>query len=226
MLKVLIRVAGDAALTALLLFISAGTVAWWRGWVLVGVLLVVRGVTVIDVYRVNPELLRERARLPVHRDQPSTDKALVLGIMATGFLGLPVIAGLDVFHWHLLPSPAPLLTALGLVFYTLGWGIKGLVLRQNRFATSVVRRQRERGHEVVDTGLYSVVRHPLSAATPMVLAGMGLWLESSVAALCAVVPTAIVVVRILLEERFLRRELPGYGEYMTRVRRRLLPGIW
>jgi protein-S-isoprenylcysteine O-methyltransferase Ste14 len=60
----------------------------------------------------------------------------------------------------------------------------------------------------------------------MVLAGMGLWLESSVAALCAVVPTAIVVVRILLEERFLRRELPGYGEYMTRVRRRLLPGIW
>lgn len=225
MLRVLIRVVADAALTALLLFISAGTLAWWRAWVLVSVLLVVRGATVVAVYRVNAELLRDRAKLPMHRDQPLSDRVLVVGIMGTGFLGLPVIAGLDVVRWH-LPSPGPLVAAVGLVLYALGWGIKGLALRQNRFATTVVRRQRERGHEVVDTGLYSVVRHPLYVGTPLVLAGMGLWLESSVATLCAVVPTAIVVVRILLEERFLRRELPGYSEYMARVRHRLLPGIW
>lgn len=139
---------------------------------------------------------------------------------------MPVIAGVDVFRWHLLPPPTPPVTALGLVLFTIGWGIKALALRANAFATAVVRVQHERQHAVVDTGIYRIVRHPFYAGTPLVLVGLGLWLESYASALCAIVPTTFVVVRLELEERFLRRELPGYGDYAARVRYRLFPAIW
>src|SRR5438094_538696 len=95
MLKVLVRLVADAALVAVLLFVSAGTLSWWRAWVLLAVLLVVRIVSAVAVYRVNPALLQERARLPIHGDQPRTDKMLLLAVLATGFMGLPVIAGCD-----------------------------------------------------------------------------------------------------------------------------------
>ena len=78
----------------------------------------------------------------------------------------------------------------------------------------------------MDTGVYGIVRHPFYAGTPFVLVGLGLWLESYTAVLFAVVPIALLVVRLRLEERFLRRELPGYREYAVRVPHRLLPGIW
>ena len=86
--------------------------------------------------------------------------------------------------------------------------------------------QHERNHAVADTGVYAIVRHPFYAATPLVLVGLSLWLESYTAALGAVIPAALVVVRLRAEERFLHRELPGYGAYAQRVRHRLLPGIW
>lgn len=226
MLRVLVRLVADAALVAILLFVSAGTLSWWRAWVLLAVLLVVRTVSAVAVYRANPALLQERAKLPIHGDQPWTDKLLLLGVITTGFVGLPVIAGFDVFRWHLLPRPAPLLANLGLVLFTLGWGIKALALRANTFATAVLRLQRERKHAVVDTGVYRIVRHPFYAGTPFVLIGLGLWLESYTSALFAVVPIAFMVIRLKLEERFLRRELPGYSEYAVRVPHRLLPGLW
>jgi protein-S-isoprenylcysteine O-methyltransferase Ste14 len=199
---------------------------WWRAWVLLTVLLVVRMISAVAVYRVNPALLEERAKLPIHADQPWTDKLLLLTVLSTGFIGLPVIAALDVFRWHVLPPPAPLLANLGLVLFTAGWGLKALALRANAFATAVVRLQPERAHAVADTGVYRFVRHPFYAGTALVLIGLGLWLESSTAALLAVVPTALVVMRLIHEERFLRLELPGYSEYATRVPYRLLPGIW
>jgi protein-S-isoprenylcysteine O-methyltransferase Ste14 len=226
MLRVLVRLVADAALVAIVLFVPAGTLSWWRAWVLLAVLLVVRIVSAVAVYRANPALLRERAKLPIHRDQPRTDRMLLLAVIATGFVALPAIAALDVFHWHLLPRPAPLIADLGLVLFTLGWALQALALRANAFATSVVRLQRERQHAVVDTGVYRIVRHPFYAGTPLVLVGLGLWLESYASALFAVVPTAFVVMRLMLEERFLRRELPGYSEYAARVPHRLLPGIW
>jgi protein-S-isoprenylcysteine O-methyltransferase Ste14 len=226
MLRVFVRLVADAALVAILLFVSAGTLSWWRAWVLLAVLLVVRTVSAVAVYRANPALLQERAKLPIHGDQPWTDKLLLLGVITTGFVGLPVIAGFDVFRWHLLPRPAPLLANLGLVLFTLGWGIKALALRANAFATAVLRLQRERKHAVVDTGVYRIVRHPFYAGTPFVLIGLGLWLESYTSALFAVVPIAFMVIRLKLEERFLRRELPGYSEYAVRVPHRLLPGLW
>ena len=226
MLRIAARLIADTVLVALCLFVSAGTLAWWRAWVLLAVFLVVRGIGARAVYQVNPALLRERAKLPLHPDQPQTDRVLLLAVLATGFLGLPAIAGLDVFRWHLLPPPHPVVSAGGLVVFALGWCLKTLALRANAFATAAVRLQSERAHAVADSGVYAIVRHPFYAADPLILGGLALWLESSIAALCALIPIALVIIRLQLEERFLRRELPGYNEYTARVRHRLIPRVW
>jgi protein-S-isoprenylcysteine O-methyltransferase Ste14 len=224
--KVFLRLVADATLVASILFVSAGTLAWWRAWVLLVVLLAARTVSAAIAYPVNPTLLQERAGLPLHVDQPSVDRLLLIGILVTGFLGLPAIAGLDRFHWHLLGRPAEPLGAVGLVLFTLGWGIKGLALRANPFATAVVRWQPERNHEVVETGPYAVVRHPFYAADPLIFLGLSLWLESYIAAVCALVPTGLMVMRLKLEEHLLRDALPGYRAYAQRVQHRLVPGLW
>jgi protein-S-isoprenylcysteine O-methyltransferase Ste14 len=225
-LRVAVRLGADTVLVAVLLFAAAGTLSWWRAWVLLAVLLLVRAASALSVHRVHPELLRERAGFPIHADQPLADRLLLIAVLGTGFIGLPVIAGLDAAHGHRLPPPGPLLSGAGLVLFALGWSIKGLALRANAFATSVVRLQHERAHHLADSGVYAVVRHPFYAADPLILVGLGLWLESYVAALAAVIPVALMVIRLRLEERFLRRELPGYDAYTLRVPHRLIPGIW
>lgn len=226
MQRVLLRLVADAALVAILLFVSAGTVEWWRAWVLLGVLLLVRTIGALAVYRVSQELLHERAGLPIHAQQHRTERVLLLGVLATGFLGEPLIAGLDTFRWNVLPRPTPVIAGIGLALFVLGWTLKSLALRANAFAVTVVRLQSERAHAVADSGPYGVVRHPFYAADPLILVGLSLWLQSYVAAFCVILPTALMVMRLRWEERFLRRELPGYSAYMERVPFRLVPGVW
>ena len=110
--------------------------------------------------------------------------------------------------------------------HTAGWWIISLVFKENAFAAPVVKHQEERHQTVIDTGVYSIVRHPMYAGAALLLIGMPLWLESNAGVLLASVPIGILVVRILFEEKFLRRELKGYDAYTKRVRYRLIPGLW
>lgn len=226
MFRVLIRIVVDSLIVASALFVAAGTLAWPRAWILVATLLLVRTVTALAVFRVNPDLLRERATVLIHRHQPRVDKLILLAFMGTAFVGLPAIAALDVFHWHLLASPPFTLASVGLATFVLGWTIIAVALGQNPFAVTVVRLQNERQHMLIDTGLYKIVRHPMYAGNALVTVGLSLWLGSYTAAFLASVPLTLLIVRIALEERFLRREFPAYSEYQRRVRYRLLPGIW
>src|SRR5690242_12228253 len=226
MLRVVARVIGDSVLVALLLFSAAHTLAWPRAWILLVAMLGTRLAGALAVYRAHPALMRERAALPIHDAQPVHDRVLVLAILATGFLGLPALAGLDVFHWRLLPPPAPLLADAGLLLFVLGWSLKSLALYANAFAIPVIRPQAERAQTVVDSGPYAVVRHPFYAADPLIFIGLSFWLESSAAALGALVPLALMMRRVQLEEHFLLATLPGYSAYARRVRFRLVPGVW
>jgi protein-S-isoprenylcysteine O-methyltransferase Ste14 len=226
MYKIMVRLVADTALVGILLFTTAQTLAWRSAWVLLAVLLFVRAVGARTVYRVNPALLHDRAKLPIHADQPWTDRLLLIGVLSTGMLGLPIVAALDAFHWHALPRPTPLLEDLGLALFALGWGLKSLALHANAFAVPVVRLQRERAHALVESGVYGVIRHPFYAADPLIFVGLGLWLESYLAVLVAAIPLTFMLVRLSLEERFLQRELPGYHAYMLRVHHRLIPGVW
>jgi protein-S-isoprenylcysteine O-methyltransferase Ste14 len=226
MIRVLTRVIADAVVIATVLFLAAGTLEWQRAWVLVAVLLVVRTVSAIAVFRVNPALLRERATVLIHRHQPWTDRVILLAFMGTAFVGVPAVAALDAFRWHLLPSPPLVLACVGLGLFALGWTIIAVALRTNPFAVTVVRLQEERQQTVVDTGIYGVIRHPMYAGNPLVNVGLSLWLGSYAAVLFAAIPLGLLMVRIGVEERFLRRELSGYREYAARVPYRLLPGLW
>lgn len=226
MFRVLTRVVADAVVIAIVLFVAAGTFAWQRAWVLITVLLVVRTVSAIAVFRVNPDLLRERSTVLIHQHQPWIDRLILLTFMGTAFVAVPAVAALDAFHWRVLPSPPLALASVGLVLFVAGWTIIAVALRENPFAVTVVRLQGERQHSVVATGIYGVVRHPMYAGNPLVNVGLSLWLGSYTAALFAAIPLGLLIVRIGLEERFLRRELPGYREYAARVPYRLLPGVW
>jgi protein-S-isoprenylcysteine O-methyltransferase Ste14 len=224
--RVISRLVADTVLVALMLFVSAGALTWWRAWILLGVMLTIRVIGALAVQRVNPALLQERAKLPVHAEQSWSDRLLVLAVLATGFLGLPLLAGLDVFQWHVSAKPTQLVSGIGLGLFALGWIIKNLALRANAFATVAVCLQSERSHAVAESGPYSIVRHPFYAADPLIFVGLALWLESYLAVVCAIAPVAMMVLRLHLEERFLLRELPGYREYTTRVPHRLIPRVW
>jgi protein-S-isoprenylcysteine O-methyltransferase Ste14 len=226
MLKALARVVADAVVVAIVLFTTAGTIAWPHAWVLVSVLLIVRVVSAIVIYRANPALLEERATVLIHRDQPLSDRVVLILFMTAAFIGVPAIAAIDVFHWHVLPGPPEIVQNTGLFMFVAGWFVTALALRENAFAVTVVRLQDERMHKVVDTGIYSRLRHPMYSGNPLILVGLSLWLGSYLAVFCAVLPVALLMIRIRLEERFLMRELPGYSDYSSRVRYRLVPGIW
>lgn len=208
-----------------LLFGGAGTLHWRTGWALIGTLLVVRGLGSLRLLALQPELIAERAKGPVQEGQPLADRVLLGGFMAS-FAALVAFAGADVWHLRLLDALPWWSRPIGWVAFVAGWWITYRALRENAFAVTVVRVQDERGHRVVSTGPYAIVRHPMYAGLVPVMVGMGLWLHSTATAVAALIPTAFLVARIVLEERMLRARLPGYEAYTREVRWRLVPGIW
>jgi protein-S-isoprenylcysteine O-methyltransferase Ste14 len=228
-MKFFLRVLGSlffsTAMFALLLLLPAWTWKWERAWLLLGLVAVGTVITMWVAFRDNEGLYQERKRGLFQKGQPMADK-MVLIPFAISFYGQIVSIGLDVFHWHLLPRPGPFVSEIGLGMFVAGWVLITMVFQVNDFAAPVVKHQQERGHRVIDTGVYAIVRHPMYTAVAVLLPGMALWLESPAAALFSLVPTALLAVRILVEEDFLRRELPGYEDYTRRVRWRLVPGIW
>ena len=208
-----------------LLFVPAWTLDWWRAWVFLGTIFVASAATMLGIFPSRADLLDERYKPPFQKGQPLADRVLLVALVAT-FYALIVFIPLDVFRFRLLGRPGLPVATLGLLLFVAGWAIIALALRANAFAAPVVRHQEERGHVVVDRGPYRVVRHPMYAGAIPVAVGMALWLGSYAAAMLAVAPIAVLVLRVRAEERFLRRELPGYDAYTQQVRWRLIPFIW
>ncbi len=208
-----------------LLFLPAGTLDWCRAWVFLGVVFVGTVASTVSVFRVNKDLLEERFKPPLQRGQPLADKIVVVLLIAA-FVSVIVFIPLDVFRFHLMAKPGALVSSLGLVLFVVGWWIMTLALRENAFAAPVVKHQEERQQTVIDSGVYGVVRHPMYAGAVPLLVGMPLWLESYAAAMVASIPIGTLAARILVEEQFLKRELPGYDTYTERVRCRLIPFVW
>jgi protein-S-isoprenylcysteine O-methyltransferase Ste14 len=224
-LKLTVGVLSNVTIFGLLLFLPARTLDWWRAWMFLAVVFVGAGLSTVSLYGTSKELLAERFKPPVQKGQPFEDKIVVLLLIA-GFLAVIAFIPLDVFRLHLLPRPGMLVSSSGLLLFIAGWWIMTLALLENAFAAPVVKHQEERQQRVIDTGVYRVVRHPMYAGTIPLLVGMPLWLESYAAAVLAIVPIGALVVRILIEEEFLRRELKGYDAYTERVRYRLIPFLW
>lgn len=221
-LKLTVAIVLQMAILAALLFGPAGTWHWWQAWVVIGVMAAISAWSVFGLPR---DLLEERLKPPVQQGQPLADRIVVLSLLAA-YYGAIIFIPLDVFRLHLLPRPGPVVSFVGLGLLIVGCGIVYCALKENAFAAPVVRHQEERHQRVVDTGVYRMVRHPMYAGALLLLVGMPLWLGSFAGALVAGVPIALLVLRIGIEERFLRRELPGYDDYARRVRYRLVPFLW
>jgi protein-S-isoprenylcysteine O-methyltransferase Ste14 len=223
--KLLAGVVFNVAFYAVLLFVPAGTLHWWRAWVFLAVTVAVMGTAVFSIWPDDTGLFSERARGIIQKGQPLWDRVFVI-LLVISFVGQIVFIPLDAFRFHLLPRPSWLISILGLALYIAGWWIMTLAMKANPFAVPVVRLQQDRHQRVIDTGIYSVVRHPMYAGFIPMVVGPALWMESYVAALLAIIPIAVLAMRSLFEERFLRRELKGYQAYTEKVRYRLIPFVW
>ena len=212
-------------LMPLLLFVCGGDFGWWQAWVY-ALLIVAAGVggRIWGEWR-HPGLTAERQNVEKIQNAKAWDKVLAPLMALSISFPLVIVAGLDHrFGW----SPVfPLwLIVLGIFLTALGYAISAWAFIENRFFSSVVRIQKDRGHAVCDSGPYRIVRHPGYAGNVLPLPGIVLALGSLWTLIPAAVALIITILRTALEDRTLQEELPGYREYTHRVRYRLFPGIY
>lgn len=205
-------------LVGLLLFLPAGTFAYWQAWLLLGVLFVPMFFAGLIMLHRSPELLRKR--LNAREEQMEQKSVLLLsGLM---FLAAFLLAGLGRrFHWSLLPRAVSWTAA---VIFLLAYALYAEVLRENVYLSRTVEVQE--GQTVIDTGLYGLVRHPMYTSTVFLFLSMPLILGSLPAFAVMLLYIPIIVKRIRNEEAVLAEGLPGYADYMRRVKYRLVPHLW
>jgi len=211
------------ALMGLVLFVAAGTWRWVQAWAFLGLFALGSAAFGAWLLRRDPHLLASRLGLLAQGGQPTWDRIFLVGFVLSwlGWLGLMALDAR--WRWSLV---SPAVNVAGAVLVVAGFLATALVLRENSFAAPVVRVQPERGQRVIDTGPYALVRHPMYAAALLYLVGMPLLLGSWYGLLVVPLFVAGTGRRAVLEERLLGRHLPGYAEYMRRVRWRLVPGVW
>lgn len=222
MASLLIRFAVVTAILIGLLFIPAGRLDWWQGWLFVFGYTAFVLVYGLWVMRHDPALIRERSR--TGPNVKSWDKVL-MAVYTVFLAGLLVVAGLDAGRFRWAPAP-PLLQAAGWLGLALAGALIWWATSVNTFLSSMVRIQDDRGQSVVTAGPYRWVRHPMYVGILIFMPCVALILGSTWALVPAAVIDALFVVRTLLEDRTLQAELPGYREYAERVRYRLAPGVW
>ncbi|MCB9286566.1 MAG: isoprenylcysteine carboxylmethyltransferase family protein [Lewinellaceae bacterium] len=212
-------------LVPLVLLVSGWDLGWWQAW-LYSVLIVVAGIGPrMWAEKRHPGLLAERSKLGKAQDVKSWDKVLApLMAVSMSFL-LVIVAGLD-HHFGWSPAFPTWLNILGFILIVPGYTVAGWALVENRFFSSVVRIQTDRGHIVCDSGPYRMVRHPGYAGNVLALPGIVLALGSVWTIIPVIVALIIAVVRTALEDKTLQEELPGYQDYVRRVRYRLIPGVF
>ena len=172
-----------------------------------------------------PASLEARMEMPMNETQPLSDR-IATGFLLAFLLGWFLFIPIDVFYLKLLAPPQQMIQILGGILSLFGYGIMLLALYQNEFATPVVRDQSERGHELRDTGLYGLVRHPFYTGFILFCIGMALWLQSYATLIVGLLPLTALIGRIYAEEKILQETLPGYREYMSRTRNRIIPFIY
>lgn len=204
----------------------AGTWRWWEAWVLIGLWTVYGLVMMIYLLRNDPALLAERLKLvPLQKEQKVWDKALMLLFFIAG-IGLYLLPGFDVMRYE-WSDPLPLwvrITAMLVhvpCLVLLVW-----IMRENTYLSQVVKIDKERGHKVITSGPYALVRHPMYTVTIILLFAVPLALGSRFSLIISLFLTVLLIVRTYLEDRTLHAELDGYPEYAKQTTYRLIPGLW
>ncbi|MCA6124107.1 isoprenylcysteine carboxylmethyltransferase family protein [Bradyrhizobium sp. WSM 1704] len=206
-----------------LLFAAAGTLDWLGAWIYLIASAVIGPACGLWLARTDPALLAERMRFTAREGQPTADKYFVAAIMVAIVLWL-IVMGLDRrFEGGNAGAPVML---LGLALYALSTVLILWVFHTNSFAAPVVKVQTERDHQVISSGPYALVRHPMYTSVMLFFIGVPLMLGSWWGLAFVPLFFAMFAVRTRIEERALVAGLNGYADYTARVRYRLVPGLW
>ena len=205
-------------LVGLLLFLPAGSFAYWQAWLLIGILFVPMFLAGLVMMAKSPELLRKR----LSAKEEQMEQKQVIAFSGLMFLAAFVLAGLN-FRFGWLRQPRWLVWAAAVLFL-LGYLLYAEVLRENAYLSRTIEVQENQ--KVIDTGLYGVVRHPMYAATILLFLAMPLVLGSPLSFAVMLLYLPIIAKRIRNEEAVLEQGLAGYADYKQRVKYKVIPGIW
>ena len=216
--QAIVKFLGGLLTVGLLLFLPAGTFAWWQGWLLIGILFVPMFIAGLVMMQKSPDLLRKRLDV---REKESEQKA-VIALSGLMFLTAFIAAGLNFrFQWIILPAWVSWAAA---AVFLLAYALYAEVLRENVWLSRTVEVQEHQ--QVIDTGLYGVVRHPMYMTTLLLFLAMPLVLGSPLSFVIMLAYIPIIARRIRNEEQVLEEGLAGYREYKERVRYKVIPFVW
>ena len=216
--QALAKVSLGIILMGLLIFLPAGSLRYWQGWLLMGILFVPMTVAGFVLLARNPDLLRKR----LNAKEEEKEQKTVVALSGLLFIAVFVIAGLNWrFQWNLLPN---WLVWVAAVLFLVSYLLYAEVLRENTYLSRTIEVQENQ--KVIDTGLYGLVRHPMYMATTFLFLMMPLVLASPVSFLIMLLYIPLIAKRIRNEESVLEKGLEGYSDYKKRVKYRLLPFIW
>ena len=217
-LSAILKFTAGVILVGVLIFLPAGTLHYSQGWLLMGILFVPMFLAGLVMMAKNPNLLRSR----LDAKEKEREQSLVVKLSGLMFLVGFILAGLSFrFGWLMLPK---WVSIVGAVLFLSSYALYAEVLRENTWLSRTIGVQE--GQTVVSTGLYGVVRHPMYAVTLVLFLSMPLVLGSGLAFVVFLAYPAIIAKRIRNEEEVLARDLPGYTEYLKKVRWRLIPFVW
>ncbi len=217
-IQAIVKILCGILVLGLLLFLPAGTLRWYNGWLFMGILFIPMFAAGIVMMLKNPELLRKR----LNAKERESEQRSVIMLSALMFVCGFVLAGLD-FRFGWLPLPKWISIAAAVIFL-LAYLLYAEVLRENAYLSRTVEVQENQ--KVVDTGLYGIVRHPMYMSTLLLFLAMPLVLGSLIAFAVFLFYPFIISKRIKNEEQVLEKGLEGYSEYVKRVKYRLIPFIW
>ncbi len=209
---------GVLIVMAVALFASAGSLHFVSFWIYLGLMA---ANFLASFVLIDPDLARERMRPGGQKPPPALRLFTIVLVVHL------VVAGLDRGRYHWSDGVPGWLQALGLIALAAAYVLALWAMVANRFFSSVIRIQSDRGQHVIDGGPYAVIRHPgyLAGIVVMLASGiaLGSWIAAAIIVICTV---PFLMYRVIAEDRVLHTELPGYRDYAARVRWRLLPGLW
>lgn len=209
-------------LQAVILFLAAGRLTWTWAWVYLAICLGSVAINGAIMLRTSPETIAERGQPQTTQDWDKVIGGLWALVL---YLILPLVAGLDTrFGWT--PELSVAWNLAGAVVLAAGLGLGGWAMIANAYFSTAVRIQSDRGQTVCRSGPYRFVRHPGYVGFILQSLGTAILLGSLWALIPGITAAALIVIRTVLEDRFLQSELPGYREYARQVRYRLVPGVW
>ena len=216
--QALTKFLGGVILTGALVFLPAGSLGFWQGWLFMGTLFIPIFIAGVVMLTKSPELLRKR----LNAKEKEMEQKGVVALSGILFIATFVVTGLNWrYQWSILPEWVTW-SATGVFLFS--YLIYAEVMRENEFLSRIIEVQE--GQRVIDTGLYGIVRHPMYTATTLLFLTMPLILGSLYSFFIILLYLPLIIIRIHHEEKILEANLPGYTEYKQHTKYRLIPLVW